>query len=82
IDTTAYLHKGSKVYNGTQTYSKLNGTLQRFRIGTMGKEIKSGAQSAFNWTKVEIVKGPKALDDKNGDVKSVTNNPGKLVNMF
>ncbi|HEI7187091.1 TPA: phage tail tape measure protein, partial [Staphylococcus aureus] len=49
-DTTAYLPKGSKVYNGAQTYSMLNGTLPRFSIGTMWKDIKSGASSAFNWT--------------------------------
>ncbi|HDY5714252.1 TPA: phage tail tape measure protein, partial [Staphylococcus aureus] len=41
-DTTAYLPKGSKVYNGAQTYSMLNGTLPRFSIGTMWKDIKSG----------------------------------------
>ncbi|WP_414895107.1 phage tail protein, partial [Staphylococcus aureus] len=40
-DTTAYLPKGSKVYNGAQTYSMLNGTLPRFSLGTMWKDIKS-----------------------------------------
>ncbi|HFV7485770.1 TPA: phage tail tape measure protein [Staphylococcus aureus] len=62
-DTTAYLPKGSKVYNGAQTYSMLNGTLPRFSIGTMWKDIKSGASSAFNWTKDQIGKGTKWLED-------------------
>ncbi len=51
-DTSAYLPKGSKVYN-KQRSSMLNGTLPRFSIGTMWKDIKSGASSAFNWTKIK-----------------------------
>ncbi len=49
-DTVIYL-KAPKFYNGAQTYSMLNGTLPRFSLGTMWKDIKSGASSAFNWTK-------------------------------
>lgn len=79
-DTTAYLPKGSKVYNGAQTYSMLNGTLPRFSIGTMWKDIKSGASSAFNWTKDQIGKGTKWLGDKVGDVMDFIDNPGKLLN--
>ncbi|COX60705.1 TP901 family phage tail tape measure protein [Staphylococcus aureus] len=79
-DTTAYLPKGSKVYNGTQTYSMLNGTLPRFSLGTMWKDIKSGASSAFNWTKDQIGKGTKWLGDKVGDVLDFMENPGKLLN--
>lgn len=79
-DTTAYLPKGSKVYNGAQTYSMLNGTLPRFSIGTMWKDIKSGASSAFNWTKDQIGKGTKWLGDKVGDVLDFIENPGKLLN--
>ncbi|HHA7123750.1 TPA: phage tail tape measure protein [Staphylococcus aureus] len=79
-DTTAYLPKGSKVYNGAQTYSMLNGTLPRFSIGTMWKDIKSGASSAFNWTKDQIDKGTKWLGDKVGDVMDFIDNPGKLLN--
>lgn len=79
-DTTAYLPKGSKVYNGAQTYSMLNGTLPRFSLGTMWKDIKSGASSAFNWTKDKIGKGTKWLDDKVGDVLDFMENPGKLLN--
>ncbi|HDJ6464876.1 TPA: phage tail tape measure protein [Staphylococcus aureus] len=79
-DTTAYLPKGSKVYNGAQTYSMLNGTLPRFSIGTMWKDIKSGASSAFNWTKDKIGKGTKWLGDKVGDVLDFMENPGKLLN--
>lgn len=78
--TTAYLPKGSKVYNGAQTYSMLNGTLPRFSIGTMWKDIKSGASSAFNWTKDQIGKGTKWLGDKVGDVMDFIDNPGKLLN--
>ncbi|HGX1599032.1 TPA: phage tail tape measure protein, partial [Staphylococcus aureus] len=79
-DTTAYLPKGSKVYNGAQTYSMLNGTLPRFSLGTMWKDIKSGASSAFNWTKDKIGKGTKWLGDKVGDVLDFMENPGKLLN--
>lgn len=80
-DTTAYLPKGSKVYNGAQTYSMLNGTLPRFHFGTtMWKDIKSGASSAFNWTKDKIGKGTKWLGDKVGDVLDFMENPGKLLN--
>ncbi|HCZ5908163.1 TPA: phage tail tape measure protein [Staphylococcus aureus] len=79
-DTTAYLPKGSIVYNGAQTYSMLNGTLPRFSIGTMWKDIKSGASSAFNWTKDQIGKGTKWLGDKVGDVMDFIDNPGKLLN--
>lgn len=79
-DTTAYLPKGSKVYNGAQTYSMLNGTLPRFSLGTMWKDIKSGASSAFNWTKDQIGKGTKWLGDKVGDVLDFIENPGKLLN--
>ncbi|HCY1519820.1 TPA: phage tail tape measure protein [Staphylococcus aureus] len=79
-DTTAYLPKGSKVYNGAQTYSMLNGTLPRFSIGTMWKDIKSSASSAFNWTKDQIGKGTKWLGDKVGDVMDFIDNPGKLLN--
>ncbi|NGW44537.1 phage tail tape measure protein [Staphylococcus aureus] len=79
-DTTAYLPKGSKVYNGAQTYSMLNGTLPRFSIGTMWKDIKSGASSAFKWTKDQIGKGTKWLGDKVGDVMDFIDNPGKLLN--
>ncbi len=79
-DTTAYLPKGSKVYNGTQTYSMLNGTLPRFSLGTKWKDIKSGASSAFNWTKDQIGKGTKWLGDKVGDVLDFMENPGKLLN--
>ncbi|HDD6806256.1 TPA: phage tail tape measure protein, partial [Staphylococcus aureus] len=79
-DTTAYLPKGSKVYNGAQTYSMLNGTLPRFSLGTMWKDIKSGASSAFNWTKDQIGKGTKWLGDKVGDVLDFMENPGKLLN--
>ncbi|ULV80362.1 phage tail tape measure protein [Staphylococcus aureus] len=79
-DTTAYLPKGSKVYNGAQTYSMLNGTLPRFSIGTMWKDIKSGASSAFNWTKDQIGKGTKWLGDKVDDVMDFIDNPGKLLN--
>ncbi|HDG6366706.1 TPA: phage tail tape measure protein, partial [Staphylococcus aureus] len=80
-DTTAYLPKGSKVYNGAQTYSMLNGTLPRFHFGTtMWKDIKSGASSAFNWTKDQIGKGTKWLGDKVGDVMDFIDNPGKLLN--
>ncbi|HDA3489233.1 TPA: phage tail tape measure protein [Staphylococcus aureus] len=79
-DTTAYLPKGSKVYNGAQTYSMLNGTLPRFSIGTMWKDIKSGASSAFNWTKDQIGKGTKWLGDTVGDVMDFIDNPGKLLN--
>ncbi|HGO3204157.1 phage tail tape measure protein [Staphylococcus aureus] len=79
-DTTAYLPKGSKVYNGAQTYSMLNGTLPRFSIGTVWKDIKSGASSAFNWTKNQIGKGTKWLGDKVGDVLDFMENPGKLLN--
>ncbi|EZY60990.1 phage tail tape measure protein [Staphylococcus aureus] len=79
-DTTAYLPKGSKVYNGAQTYSMLNGTLPRFSIGTVWKDIKSGASSAFNWTKDQIGKGTKWLGDKVGDVMDFIDNPGKLLN--
>ncbi|HEA6873185.1 TPA: phage tail tape measure protein [Staphylococcus aureus] len=79
-DTTAYLPKGSKVYNGAQTYSMLNGTLPRFSLGTMWKDIKSGASSAFNWTKDQIGKGTKWLGDKVGDVMDFIDNPGKLLN--
>lgn len=79
-DTTAYLPKGSKVYNGAQTYSMLNGTLPRFSIGTMWKDIKSGVSSAFNWTKDQIGKGTKWLGDKVGDVMDFIDNPGKLLN--
>ncbi|HFG2304212.1 TPA: phage tail tape measure protein [Staphylococcus aureus] len=67
-DTTAYLPKGSKVYNGAQTYSMLNGTLPRFSLGTMWKDIKSGASSAFNWTKDQIGKGTKWLGDLVGGI--------------
>ncbi|EZY77581.1 phage tail tape measure protein [Staphylococcus aureus] len=79
-DTTAYLPKGSKVYNGAQTYSMLNGTLPRFSIGTVWKDIKSGASSAFNWTKDQIGKGTKWLGDKVGDVLDFMEDPGKLLN--
>lgn len=80
-DTTAYLPKGSKVYNGAQTYSMLNGTLPRFHFGTtMWKDIKSSASSAFNWTKDQIGKGTKWLGDKVGDVLDFMENPGKLLN--
>lgn len=79
-DTTAYLPKGSKVYNGAQTYSMLNGVLPRFSLGTMWKDIKSGASSAFNWTKDQIGKGTKWLGDKVGDVLDFMENPGKLLN--
>ncbi|HEA6097082.1 TPA: phage tail tape measure protein [Staphylococcus aureus] len=80
-DTTAYLPKGSKVYNGAQTYSMLNGTLPRFHFGTtMWKDIKSSASSAFNWTKDQIGKGTKWLGDKVGDVMDFIDNPGKLLN--
>ncbi|RNM46779.1 phage tail tape measure protein, partial [Staphylococcus aureus] len=79
-DTTAYLPKGSKVYNGAQTYSMLNGTLPRFSLGTMWKDIKSGASSAFNWTKDQIGKGTKWLGDKVGDVLDFIEHPGKLLN--
>ncbi|HDD0598305.1 TPA: phage tail tape measure protein [Staphylococcus aureus] len=79
-DTTAYLPKGSKVYNGAQTYSMLNGTLPRFSIGTVWKDIKTGASSAFNWTKDQIGKGTKWLGDKVGDVLDFMENPGKLLN--
>lgn len=79
-DTTAYLPKGSKVYNGAQTYSMLNGTLPRFSLGTVWKDIKSGASSAFNWTKDQIGKGTKWLGDKVGDVMDFIDNPGKLLN--
>lgn len=79
-DTTAYLPKGSKVYNGAQTYSMLNGTLPRFSLGTMWKDIKSGASSAFKWTKDQIGKGTKWLGDKVGDVMDFIDNPGKLLN--
>ncbi|HHE6093555.1 TPA: phage tail tape measure protein [Staphylococcus aureus] len=79
-DTTAYLPKGSKVYNGAQTYSMLNGTLPRFSLGTMWKDIKSGASSAFNWTKDKIGKGTKWLGDKVDDVLDFMENPGKLLN--
>ncbi|HDK3439618.1 TPA: peptidoglycan DD-metalloendopeptidase family protein, partial [Staphylococcus aureus] len=71
----------SKVYNGAQTYSMLNGTLPRFHFGTtMWKDIKSGASSAFNWTKDQIGKGTKWLGDKVGDVMDFIDNPGKLLN--
>ncbi|MGS2890544.1 hypothetical protein, partial [Staphylococcus aureus] len=63
-----------------QTYSMLNGTLPRFSIGTMWKDIKSGASSAFNWTKDQIGKGTKWLGDKVGDVMDFIDNPGKLLN--
>lgn len=80
-DTTAYLPKGSKVYNGAQTYSMLNGTLPRFHFGTtMWKDIKSSASLAFNWTKDQIGKGTKWLGDKVGDVMDFIDNPGKLLN--
>ncbi|WP_151402833.1 hypothetical protein, partial [Staphylococcus aureus] len=63
-----------------QTYSMLNGTLPRFSLGTMWKDIKSGASSAFNWTKDKIGKGTKWLGDKVGDVLDFMENPGKLLN--
>ncbi|MVI73926.1 peptidoglycan DD-metalloendopeptidase family protein, partial [Staphylococcus aureus] len=52
----------------------------RFSIGTMWKDIKSGASSAFNWTKDQIGKGTKWLGDKVGDVMDFIDNPGKLLN--
>lgn len=79
-DTTAYLPKGSKVYNGAQTYNALNGNLPRFSIGTMWKNIKSGASNAFNWSKNQIAKGAKWLRNKVGDVLDFVDNPGKLLN--
>ena len=81
-DTTAYLPKGSKVYNGAQTHAMLNGGMPRFSWGTVGKVINGIGDGAKHlgmkaWDNAKsIAKGAfKAI----GDVFDYIDNPGKLV---
>ena len=79
-DTTAYLPKRLKsIQRGTNLFN-VKRNASRFSLGTMWKDIKSGASSAFNWTKDKIGKGTKWLGDKVGDVLDFMENPGKLLN--
>ncbi|WP_353422544.1 hypothetical protein PYH72_13580 (plasmid) [Staphylococcus delphini] len=82
-DTTAFLPKGSSVFNGAQTHAMLSrDTLPKFANGTISKVVNGIGDSAKHF-------GMKALDTaKNvasgafkmiGDVFDYIENPGKLV---
>ncbi|PTL05535.1 peptidase M23 [Staphylococcus haemolyticus] len=83
-DTTAFLPKGSTVYNGAQTHAMLSsqprfnlGTLPKFSIGSMWKNTKKKAGQIINGVgdKANGVKhkamamGDKALDTAKGIAK-------------
>ncbi|NWN99253.1 tape measure protein [Tetragenococcus halophilus] len=78
-DSTAYLPKGSSVYNGTQTHAMLNGAMPKFAGGTWWDKTKDFASGAFNKAKDVVGKGKDWLSDKVGDVMDWISKPGKLV---
>ncbi|MDN6640947.1 MAG: phage tail tape measure protein, partial [Tetragenococcus sp.] len=77
-DSTAYLPKGSSVYNGTQTHAMLNG-MPAFANGTWWDKTKDFASGAFNKAKDAVGKSKDWLADKVGDVWDWVSKPGKLV---
>lgn len=77
-DSTAYLPKGSSVYNGTQTHAMLNG-MPAFANGTWWDKTKDFASGAFNKAKDAVGKSKDWLSDKVGDVMDWISKPGKLV---
>lgn len=77
-DSTAYLPKGSSVYNGMQTHAMLNG-MPAFASGTWWDKTKDFASGAFNKAKDVVGKGKDWLSDKVGDVMDWVSKPGKLV---
>ncbi|MEK0151635.1 tape measure protein [Tetragenococcus halophilus] len=78
-DTTAYLPKGSSVFNGAQTHAMLNGAMPKFAGGTWWDKTKDFASGAFNKAKDVVGKGKDWLSDKVGDVMDWISKPGKLV---
>lgn len=78
-DTTAYLPKGSSVFNGAQTHAMLNGAMPKFAGGTLWDKTKDFASGAFNKAKDAVSKGKDWLADKVGDVWDWVSKPGKLV---
>ncbi|KRM95336.1 tape measure protein [Loigolactobacillus rennini] len=66
-DTTAYLPKGSRVFNGQQTFNALT-DLPRFAKGTLWDKTKSA-----------VGKGTKWLKGKVDDVMDFVGHPGKLL---
>lgn len=77
-DSTAYLPKGSSVYNGMQTHAMLNG-MPAFANGTWWDKTKDFASGAFNKAKDAVGKSKDWLADKVGDVWDWVSKPGKLV---
>ena len=76
-DTTAYLPKGSSVFNGQQTYNAMHG-LPQFAGGTWDK-IKGAASNAWSKTKETVGKGASWLKNKVGDIMDFASHPGKLL---
>ncbi len=77
-DTTTFLPKGSKVYNGAQTQQML----PKFNLGT---DIWGSVKGAGEWAKnkaldtgVKIAKTTKDIMKGLGDVMDYASNPGKL----
>lgn len=89
-DTTAFLPKGSTVYNGAQTHAMLSGRLPKFSIGSMFGKMMNGLNATGTKAATKVIDTGKNLAkgagkiasgalDKIGDVMEYMDNPGKLV---